>query len=41
VTENERVQQREHLVGCRQHEREKNQPAVFAQVRGEEIHTGY
>ncbi len=38
VPEDERVQQREDLVGCRQHERQKNQPAVFAQVRGEQIH---
>jgi len=38
VPEDERVQQRENLVGCRQHEREKDQPAVFAQVRGKEVH---
>jgi hypothetical protein len=41
VTEDERVQEREDLVGSRQHEREENQRPVFSQVREEEIHTGY
>ena len=36
--ENERVQQREDLVGRRQHEREQNQRTVFTEIRKEEIH---
>ena len=41
VPEDQRIEQREDLVGRRQHERQKNQPAILAQVGEEEIHTGY
>ena len=38
VTEDERIEQREDLVGRRQHQREQDQPAVFVEVGVEESH---